>query len=349
MVAGFSDDAAAPDRQILGQPAGRQTRRSVGVTHQPDQAFDPAIRRQGGDGIFARARRGPVPFRQADLDDVARGPVRARPDRLEREVIGRPARTARIDHGPLDQPPRIEGRRRPVGRRETAGDLVQLVLPAADGPGLAVVDLDQVEQGFGARPPQPAVHRMAEAAEMVVASVAQGQQAEAQARQIRPLPHGLAHEPRRCIGRVAFARRGHDQQGPAGRLQRRAVQIGEGQNPRPHTAVLQGLGRHPGQLLGETRLAGEGDQHALAVSGHGVRLGARRRLRPAFAPDDEAGQDQPQGRRTDGPQPTRRLVGHPGPSRAGSSIMAAKAGVIRSTRPRSVRSTKWAARPIASA
>ena len=343
----------AAKRQSLRQPARGQAGRPVGMAHQADQKLDPAVRRQGGDGIFARAGRGAVPLRQADLGDVAGRPDGRLARGLERQMPGLAARTAGIDQRPFDQPPGVVGRRGPVGSRHAAGDLVQLVLPVADGAGLTIVHLDHVEQGFGARAPQPAVDRMAEAAELVIAAVAQGQDAEPQGGQVGLGCHRLPDKAGGGVGRIALARRGDDQQGPVRRLQSIKINVGEGQHPRAHAAVAQRPRRHPGQFLGKPRLAGEGDQDRTSPPrsgrGHGVGTGAGQGRRAPFAPDRHGDQGQPKHNRPDRPQPALRIGCHPGRSPSGSSIMAAKAGVIRSTGPRSVRSTKWAARPAASA
>ena len=337
-------------RQILRQPSRRQARGAVGTAHQADQKLDPAVRRQGGDGIFARARRDAATLRQADLGDVAGRPVGRRAHGLERQMPGLAAGTARIDQGAFDQPPRVVGGRGPVGGRHAARDLVQLVLPVAKGAGLTVVDLDHIEQGLGAGASQPAVHSVTEAAELIIAAVAQRQKTETEFRQVGRLAHDLAHEPGRAVGRIALARRRDDQQCTVRRLERLHIQIGEGQHSRAHAAIAQRPRRHPRQFLGEARLAGEGDQQrpSLACSGEGVRSRTRRRPGPAFTPDDDGDQGQPKRQGPDRPQPALRIGCHPGRSPSSSS-RAAKAGDIRSTGPRSVRSTKWAIRPTASA
>ena len=86
-------------------------------------------------------------------------------DGLEGQVEGLAAGTAKVQQPPLDQPPAVVGRRRPVRCGVRAGEGVQLMLPMADGLGVGVIDLDDIEQGCGARPSQPAVDGMAEAAE----------------------------------------------------------------------------------------------------------------------------------------------------------------------------------------
>ena len=85
---------------------------------------------------------------------------------------------------------------------------------------------------------------------------------------------------------------------------------------RPHSRVSNGgsnrfaqrLRRHPGQLLAKAGLAGEGDQHALPLPRPGLGTGARRRLRPAFAPDDQGDQDEPERDGPGGPSGTLALA-----------------------------------------
>jgi len=144
------------------------------------------------------------------------------------------------------------------------------VLPVADRAGVAVVDLDPVEQGLGPAAVQPVADRVAEAAEGVIGAVAQRQQAIGQVRQVGLGRHDLAHEAGGAVRGVALSGgRGHDQQAP-GALQRLQIQISEGRDACAHAAVApfnvtKRTGGHPGQLLAEARLAGEGDQHGVVA------------------------------------------------------------------------------------
>ena len=198
------------DPRSLRQPARGQTRRAVGPPHQADADLEPPVRGQGGDRVFAAGRLLPVARGQADLGDVAGGPVGRVVDGLEGQMIRFPAGAARVQQGPLDQTPAVIGGRGPVGGGGRAGQLVQLVLPVADRAGVAVVDLDPVEQGLGPAAVQPVADRVAEAAEGVIGTVAQRQQAIGQVRQVGLGRHRLPHETGGAVRGVALAGgRGH--------------------------------------------------------------------------------------------------------------------------------------------
>ena len=337
------------DLRVLRQPARGQTRRAVRPRHQANAELDPPVRRKRGDRVFAAGRLLAVADGQADLGDVARRPVGRVVDRFKREVVGLAAGAARVQQGPLDQTPTVIGGRGPVGRGGRAGDLVQLVLPVADGARVAIIHLDPVEQGLGAAVVQPVADRVAEAAIGVIGAVAQGQQAVGQVRQVRLGLHRLPHEAGGAVGGVALASRGGDDQQAPRAPQRLQIQVGERQGPRADAAVAQRPRRHPGQFLAKPGLAGEGDQHGVLARrlGQGPRLFGGLLRGRAHAPCRQADQAQPQGDGEGRPQPAGQVGGHDQAS--SSSIMAAKAGVMRSTRPRGVRSMKQAAICMASA
>ncbi|MNI11588.1 hypothetical protein D3C73_647380 [compost metagenome] len=326
------------DLRLLRQPARGQARRPVRPRHQADAELEPPVRGQGGDRIFAAARLFAVARGQADLGDVARRPVGRVVDGFEGQMPGLAAGAAGVEQGPLDQAPAVIGGRGPVGGGGRAGDQVQLMLPVAHGARIAIVDLDPVEQGLRPAAVQPVADRVAEAAEGVIGPVAQRHQPIGQVRQVRLRAHDLAHEAGGAVGGVALAGgRGHDQQAPRA-LQRLQIQLGEGQDPRADAAVAQGARGHPGQLLAEAGLAGEGDQRGLVARRHGEGAGllggpARR---GAHAPDGQGDQPQPQQDGDAGAQPAGQVGGHlrrpRRPSwrrRRGSSARPGRAGCVR--------------------
>ena len=114
-----------------------------------------------------------------DLGDVARLPRRRGASRLEDQVERGRTGAVLIEQPPLDQPPLPVGRRLPVGQLGSAGEVPQVMLPLPQGPGIAVVDFDEIEQRRRAAVTQPAIEPVAERAVLIVATIAEGEHAVA--------------------------------------------------------------------------------------------------------------------------------------------------------------------------
>jgi hypothetical protein len=101
---------------------------------------------------------------------------------------------------------------------------------------------------------------MAEAAVVLVAAVAQRQQAIGQVGQGGVAVEHPAHDATGAVGGIALAGGGDHEQGAFRRRQHVEFKVGEGDDARALPGLGQGAGGHQGQLLGEAGLAGIGDQ-----------------------------------------------------------------------------------------
>ena len=124
-----------------------------------------------------------------------------------------------------------------------------------------LVHFDQGEQRRGAQRAQLALQRMAEAAEVAVMAVAQGQHAHCQAgqRRARCLLQ-QAREAARAVRRFAFAKGAGDDQGPLVLAQLLGIKALQRLHVDGHARLLQGARAFQGQALGLARLAGVGHQ-----------------------------------------------------------------------------------------
>ncbi len=127
--------------------------------------------------------------------------------------------------------------------------------PLFDGGAGATVDFDAFEQARGALRRQPGIERAAEAAKLTIAAVAQGQHGIVQLRQRQFARHQSAHEGGGIIGRVAFAIRADQEQGPFRLLQIKGCEFGQRAQAHGDAGQLQALRRLRGQFLGIARLA----------------------------------------------------------------------------------------------
>ena len=274
----------ATQRQPFGEPARRHAQRAVGVAFLPHQQVHAAIGVQRSDRVLAR------PLGNAGgqhLHQITRLPAaeRAAGRRFEFEVEARPALAARVQVTAHHQAPRLERaglwRRRQVAR---ASDARELVVPLLQRGGIALVDLDALEQRGRAALAQPAVERAAVAAVVPVAAVAQREHAAVQVleRQRTRRRHHAPHEGGGRVRWIAFAIGADDEERALGAAQVLGPQLRQAAQPRRHAGGMQRLGGPPGQLLGGTGLAGVQHQHRRrAVGGRGQRSAGTLGQRPA--------------------------------------------------------------------
>ena len=241
------------DSGLRREPARGQAQAAVGMRMLAHQQVHAAIARNRGDRIFARLRR---VGRRGHLHQVARLPIgqAARHGRQFHMIDGATG-AARIEQLPLHQFPVAKGGGAPVRRVAGAGQVAQVLEPLFDGGAGAAVDLDAFEQARGALRGQPGIERAAEAAKLAIAAVAQGQHAIMQLRQRQLTRHQAAHEGGRIVGRIAFAIRADQEQGPFRLLQIAGREFGQRAQAHGDAGQLQALRRLRGQFLGIARLA----------------------------------------------------------------------------------------------
>ena len=239
-----------------------------------------------------------------------------------------------------------------------AGELAEPVLPMAQRTGVAGVDLDPVEQRPRAVMMQPLVEAAAEAAEAIVGTIAQRQHRVLQAVQREGLVEHVAGESEHMVRRVALAGRADDEQGALMRAQRLRIDPMQRQRPHRNSRSAQGLRGVLGELLGESGLAGPGQQHRIGrdVGLHRTRSCLRARLRMEGGAQAEIRQQHQRGKQpatgtrrrhpprvrlplTEGEQCRQQRqhdqrIAEPGPGRSGlhahACSSAANPGVIRS-------------------
>jgi hypothetical protein len=293
---------------------------------------------------------------RADLGDIARLPRQVGAVfGYQREVPCRLPQAARVQQPALHELPSPVAWALPVLDLGPAAQRGKMVLPVPQRAGVAIVDFDHVEQRLGLMALQPAGQRMAEGTEARVAAVAQRQDAVAQLLQRigRGARRQLAREAGSRVRGVALARGADQEQRLPARSQLRAIEIGERQQLHRHARALQrpcGLCR---QLLGKAGLAGVGHQRRFALAA--AIVGQRGTQRPAATVradhagaerdigDDHARRDKGPAVRQHGQRHARRENDPPRPARHDS--IAAKAGVVSSSKPSGVRTRNRAASP----
>jgi len=203
------------------------------------------------------ARRG---MAWMNFQDVAGLPGDLR-RRRQAEEEHRRALTARVEQTPLDQRPALPGRLFETNRRG-AGQLAQFLLPLLQSSLVGAVDLNAVEQALRPLQTQPVVDPSGEAAEVLVLPVTQRQHGIAQLFERHRAAEHLALKTLCGVRRLAVTE-GADHEKRLLRLAQ-AVGIDTRQRLDPHrnTRGLQLPGALPGQLFGETALAGKTDQPA---------------------------------------------------------------------------------------
>ena len=208
-----------------------------------------ARREEGRQRVIAVAR--------ADFGDVARlpgGAVRRR----QRNAVDRATRAAGVEVLALRQRPGFVTGRTPVRQVGAARQASQMVLPMAQGAGVAAVHVHGVEQRQCAALAQPVLQGAAEAAEGVIAAVAKRQQAEAKLRQRRGPGKHASLKSAQGVRSLAFAEgAGHHQQ--ARQLRQCAcIQRRQRRDADAHAGLAQGGRGLPGQAFGRAGLAGVG-------------------------------------------------------------------------------------------
>ena len=168
----------------------------------------------------------------------------------------------------LAQRPIGERRRLPGCHRLGSGQLGELLLPLLQGGGVGVVHLYRAEGAGGATLAQPGLKPASEATEMRVLAIAQREHRVVQVVQRPRLAQHLALEGAGTVRGFAVAEGAHHEQGATGLLQVAFTQLGQWTDLHRQAGRLQLAGTLPGQLFGETALAGETDQPAV-----GARLG----------------------------------------------------------------------------
>ena len=261
------------------QRVGRQ-RRAL-LTRQDARREQRAQARRVGPARAVQARIDPARIMlRLDLDDVARDPGCRVSRRLQRDMPCLAAAAARVEQPPLDQPPVLHRRGRPVGLVGARAQPRQLLLPLALRIDGIAVHLDRIEQALRAAIVQPAIDAVAERAEVRIFAVAEREHRIAEVRQVARRLRQPPREAARAIGRLALAIGARDDEQSTRAPQRRRVEVGDGQDLRVGES-LRGQAR---DSLRRAGLRGVGDQGA-AVARCSGRLGryghgGERRLAP---------------------------------------------------------------------
>lgn len=201
-----------------------------------------------------------------DLHQVAGQPA-AGAGRLQFQEVDPRAAALGVEQGALAQGPVGEGRGLPQVHRGMAGELAQLLLPVAQGVGVATVDLHRGEQAATALARQPGVQAPGEPAELRVLAIAQAQHRVLQAVEGQLAAQQLALEAPGAVRRLTVTEGTDHEQRPLSAAQVLLAQAGQRADPGTDACGLQLPGGLPGQLLGETALAGKADQPAVGVVG----------------------------------------------------------------------------------
>ncbi len=188
---------------------------------------------------------------------------------LDRGEIGLGRRRPEIDRDHLSD--RRAGLGRGRERRDGAFD------PARGRLREVEVEVDARGDAFGAQRLQAGVDRLADGAEFHVGRVAERQHGECDAVEAR---RAIAHEHRigcgRARRRLAFAPGRRDDDQPAGRRQRRHVEVGHVDDRWPQAALARELGQVGGQAFAVAGFAREHDRQRLGGARDRGRPGGRR-------------------------------------------------------------------------
>lgn len=180
-----------------------------------------------------------------------------------------------VEQQALVQGPVVVGGRLPQVHRRLADQLAQLLLPVAQGVAVAAVDFHRSEQGVAAMLGQPAMQALGKAAEVRVLPVAQAQYGVLEILQGQGAAQHLALEAPGAVRRFAVAEGADHEQRVLGIQQVLLADAGQRLDLGRYAGGLQLPGGLPGQLFGETALAGEADQPGRGIAGVGAQALAR--------------------------------------------------------------------------
>ena len=192
------------------------------------------------------------------LEDIAGQPVGGRFAAQPDQIGGRALAAGVEQLAPVQRPQAI--RLRGAAERLGAGQLTELELPVGQRQRIAGIHPHRLEQRARALLPEPAVQALGKTAELRVLPIAEGEHGVAQVRQRQRLAEQVALEAAGAVRRLTVAEGTDHEQGMLRLAQHLPVKARQRLDPHAMARRLQLPGSLPGQLLGETALAGEADQ-----------------------------------------------------------------------------------------